>query len=228
MNVRRVRLATVLTAAAIILAACGGNSATPTATATPTPTVTPEPTVASGGSIGGERGRVELAADGFAITLADGWVSLPSDEDELIEVLGNIPDDVLSAQLKAQVPSIIASGMKLWAIDEATSGGASVNVLVIDQPLDLGTGMLTSLAGQGLTMIGAETRSIEDVDVDGTDGVKALYALTSSSGGRTVSVSGTQIYVQNAGRLYIMSFSDSVGNAGDDIAAMIETIELLP
>lgn len=241
MTTSRLRAASLL-AFAVTVAACGGTTSTPSPTAAPTtaptaaptsaPTDAPTPTVAptvaptaSAPETGGRTGRIEVADSKFAVTLADGWTEVPLDEDDIDAIVDAIPDDTLADQLRQQLPLLLASGVKLWAFDlsdDATGG----NLIVIIQPGIIPVSLLKTIAQQSVAQVpGIEGEvEVEDVTVDGTDGVIVSYAINQEG----VSLNQRQVYVATNAQTYIFTFTDPGGTQGADLDAMIDSIEFLP
>jgi hypothetical protein len=241
MSISRQRLAATA-ALAIVLAACGSSAATqaPTAepTAAPTAAPTAEPTPApteslteespTSGGTEGRTGRIEV--DGkFEITLADGWVEVALNADDIQAIIDAFPEDSeMAATLEAQLPTLIAAGVKLWAID-LQSGGPGTNLNVLVQPSGaISLQLLRVIAEQGLAQVpgiqGAP--EVSDLTVDGQDAVQIAYRLTQAmADGTSVTVDGTQVYVSTETEVYIFTFTIMSGGDDADVAPMVQSIE---
>jgi hypothetical protein len=223
----------------VALGACGAaaESAAPSQAATPAPTVaptpaptpaaTPEPTPAvtpDGGEPVGRTGRIEVPESGFAITLPDGWIELPLDAQQIEAILANLPPDVVTDDLKAQLPLLIQSGVKLWAFDvSAATAGQNLNVIV--QPGAIPVSLLASLAEASLSQIPALTKEpeIKTITIDGVDAVSASYTIKSGS----MESSGMQVYASNNNKLYIFTVTGGGDGLTDSAAKVLDSIEFL-
>ena len=247
MSISRQRLAaTAATAAlAIVLAACGSSAATQAPTAEPTaaptapPTAVPtaEPTASptesatespTSGGTEGRTGRIEV--DGkFEITLADGWVEVALNADDLQAIIDAFPEDSeMAATLEAQLPTLLAAGVKLWAID-LQSDGPGTNLNVIVQPSGaISLQLLRVIAEQGIGQVpGIEGEPVvSDLSVDSQDAVQITYRLTQAmADGTSVTVDGTQVYVSTETEVYIFTFTIMSGGDDADVAPMVQSIE---
>lgn len=240
MNPLRRRAAALLAVLALAVAACGGGTPSPVPTAASTPSATPAPTAtptdppaatptaaptASAPSAGGRTGRIEVPDSGFAVTLADGWMEIPLDPDDIDAIVAAIPDEAIAEQLRGQLPVLLMTGVKLWAFDVSatTSGG---NLIVITQPGEVPASLLVSIAEQSAGMIqGIQGEvSVAPVTVDGVEG--AVVSFTVAQQGATLDQ--TQLYTSTNGVTYIFTFTDPAGSSGDAVDAMLRSIEFLP
>ena len=242
MSRQRLAAAAVLS---VVLAACGSSAATqaptPVPTAAPTPAPTTAPTAAptaspseaetespTTGGTSGRTGRIEV--DGkFEITLADGWTEVALNADDIQDIIDAFPEDSeMAATLQAQLPTLLAAGVKLWAVDLG-SGGPGTNLNVIVQPSGtISLQLLRTIAEQGITQVpGLEGKpEITDLTVDGRDAVQIAYRLTQAlADGSSVTVDGTQVYVSTDTEVYIFTFTIMAGGDDSDVAPMIQSIE---
>jgi hypothetical protein len=86
---------TGLAIVALAVSACGGSSASVAPSAAPASAAAPSAAAATSGTTAGgaATGRIELPDKGFAVTLPDGWESLPLDPTQLQQVIDNLPAD---------------------------------------------------------------------------------------------------------------------------------------
>jgi predicted small lipoprotein YifL len=216
---------------ALAIAACGSAGPTPSPTPSPTPTAAPTPsptptpaataTQPPGTPGFGQTGRIEVSDAGFAITLADGWIALPLNEDDLRAIVDALPPGL---GLEEQLPTLLASGVKLWAVD--ASGGSRSNLNVFRQEAAIPVSLLRSFAEAGLAAVPGIVGepAIEDATVDGVEGIRVTYELSVPSSGTTVE--GTQLYLVTESSLYVFTFTTATG---DDVAidTMVNSIEFL-
>jgi hypothetical protein len=134
------------------VAACAGAPASSAPTAAPsaalsTTPATPEPELATplapsdapeatpGASLA-TTGRIELADKGFAVTLPDGWTRIDLEADDLEQIIkaaGSVnPElaDIYSAQIK----TMLATGLVLFAFGPDPLDGSNVNILSLPNP----------------------------------------------------------------------------------------------
>jgi hypothetical protein len=222
-------------ALALALAACGASAeSAPPPTAAPVTTPVPAPTAAptaaptpAASSTAGRTGRIEIADSGFAITLPDRWVELPLDQAAITDLLANLPPGLVEDELAAQLPSLVAAGVKLWAFSLAPdAAGSNLNVIV--QPGSFSVSLLRSLSELSLSSVPGiqDEPKVETVTIDGVDAVRVAYSLSGDGG--TTSNLGTQIYASNGGRLYIFTVTTSGEGNADDAARLLDSIEFLP
>jgi glucose/arabinose dehydrogenase len=233
--------AALVMALAVALAACGATaeSPAPTQAATPAPTIAPTPAptpvataaptpaaTASPSSTAGRTGRIEVPESGFAVTLPDGWVELPLDAKQIEDLVANLPPGVVEDELAAQLPSLVAAGVKLWAF-AVTPDSAGSNLNVIVQPGQVPVSLLASLAEVSLGSVPGiqDQPKVETVTVDGVDAVLVTYGL-SPDGGATVT-SGSQIYASTGGKLYIFTVTIGNDDGSADATRVLDSIEFL-
>lgn len=227
----------------VVLAACGSSAASPSPSASPaaTPTVTPastasptaapSPTASSGGTAG-RMGHIDVPDGKFAMTLAPGWMEVSLTPEAVQAIAGAFPaDSEFGKTLAQQLPTLLASGVKLWALDlQAVPPGTNLNVIVQALP-QVSITLLRTLAEQGTAQIpGLDGQpALSNIKVGGTDGVKVTYRMSQTrADGTKVSVDGTQLYVSTAANLYIFTFTVITGGDSADVAPMIASITFTP
>jgi len=139
---RRLAGGVLLTAIVTTTAACGGSTATTAllasqaATAAPSVAPTAAPTTAASPTAGASlatTGRIEFADKGFAVTLPDGWTRIDlkaQDLDALLKAAGESNPALAQAQ-SAQIKSLLASGLVLFALGPKVGSGTNLNILVV-------------------------------------------------------------------------------------------------
>ncbi|HET9521118.1 MAG TPA: hypothetical protein VFO73_08745 [Candidatus Limnocylindrales bacterium] len=141
------RFAALVFGLSFVAVACGASapaSPSPTSTpaptemSTPTPTVRPTATPTASPTPEGSlalTGRIEVAAEGYALTLPDGWYRAALSEEELLEILEAGADAMpegMSELMAGQIGQMTVSGMSLMAFRVMTEDiplGTSVNVV---------------------------------------------------------------------------------------------------
>lgn len=227
----------------VTLAACGSSatSPSPTASPAPSPTATPVPSAgptqapspsATSGGTSGRTGHIDVPGGKFSITLAPGWVEVALTPED-VKAIANAfpPGSEFGKTLAQQLPTLLAAGVKLWALDlQAVPPGTNLNVIM--QPsIQMSLTLLKTIAQQGVAQIpGIEgTPTVSDTKVGGQDAVQITYRLTQQMAtGGTVTVDGTQVYVSTATALYIFTFTIMAGGSSADISPMIDSITFTP
>ena len=144
---RRLGGALSITLLASALAACGGStppaSAGPPTVATPaaasvapagSPVASPSNVAAATpGSSPATTGRIEIAEHGLALTLPDGWTRInlaEGDLESMIEAAGEL-DPAIAGQYTAQIQSLLAAGLALFAFGPSPERGTNLSVLAV-------------------------------------------------------------------------------------------------
>jgi hypothetical protein len=173
--------------------------------ATRPPTPSPTATAAPSALPGGLEGRVEIP--GLAITLPDGWKTLPLDRQDFEELIDAYPiDSPVRTLLESQVGTIAVTGIRLFAVDARPRSdifGANLNVLELpNMPLPLYSGVIE---GQ-LEMLGATEVEVDDIELPAGEALRARFALdVPIDGGATVRVVAAQYVVASGEQLFIVS-----------------------
>jgi hypothetical protein len=136
----------------------------------------------------------------------------------------------MAKTLEQQLPTLLAAGVKLWAVD-LLSGGPGTNLNVIVQAsAPISMQLLRVVAQQGISQVpGIEgDPKISDITVDGYDGVQVDYRLTQAlADGTSVTVDGSQLYVSTESEVYIFTFTIMEGGDSDDVQPMIDSIDFI-
>jgi hypothetical protein len=209
----------------------------PTATATPSPTPTPSPSASAVAA--GLTGRVVVADQGFAVTLAPGWKSLSLDALDLAAMSKLFPKgSQMQTLLSGQIGQMVAAGVKFWAGDlrpKALTAGflSNLNVIVVSDPgmgvEALGTvtaSQIQSMAG----VVGTVANSV--VELPAGSAAKISYRLTMTiATGKKLDVAGNQYIFASGGHAYVFTFSYPYAQRsayGPVVATMAKSIELQP
>jgi hypothetical protein len=154
MTTPRARRPTAILATSLLVfavAACAGApassvpsaapSAAPSTVATPGPSLaTPlapsdAPEATPGASLA-TTGRIELADKGFAVTLPDGWTRIDLEADDLEQIIkaaGSVNPE-LAGIYSAQIKTMLATGLVLFAFGPDPLDGSNVNILSLPNP----------------------------------------------------------------------------------------------
>ena len=249
--------AIVLTAIAVVLAltaaACGGSTATsPSAVASAaTPTLAPPPSAApraapssaapnpSPAASLAATGHIVVAEHGFALTLPDGWESLPVDAAKLQAFIAALPaGSQLRSVLEGQAASTIQQAIAFWAFDvrpEHAATGFARNINIIVQPpttMDLAT--IQAAARASLEALAAIRKPVKSsiVKLPAGEALKLEYIVdVAVAGAKSTSVAGTQYYIQLPKSTLIVSFSSDLASqpsAATDFDTIAKSIEAAP
>jgi hypothetical protein len=248
-----------MTAAAVLLAltvaGCSANaSPTPAATAspapTPVPTATAAPTAAptarattqptpTAAPSQATTGRIVVLGQGFAVTLPDGWTSIPVDRAGLQAYIDALPTgSQLRTILESQAGSAAMEAMKFLAFDlrpANTKTGFARNINVIVQPASkLSLSVVEAAARASLESVSSIRKPVKSkvVALPVGDAMRFDYVLdVPGASGKAAVVAGTQYYVQLPSATLIVSMSSdqaSAKAAAVDFEAIAKSIEAAP
>jgi len=203
-------------------------TAAPSATAEPSPTG--EPTAApTNAPIGpnGQTGRIVLDEQALALTLPKGWLSVALTAEDMSAMLDALPDGTVPATLKDQLPSMVASGLKLWAWD-VQGDGLGANCNVIAQPVTIPPALLMTTAQAGLSMVsGISGTNYTDVKIGGSTALRIDYRYVQGVSGASVSLTGTQVYLARPDNLVVVTVTILSSGTTTDRDKIVKSIELL-
>jgi hypothetical protein len=217
------------------LIACGGTTATSApaaqtaapATAQATPLPTAEPTAAPSATAGASlatTGRIAFPDKGFAVTLPDGWTRIDlgaGDLDAMLSAAGAANPELAQAY-SAQIKSMVASGLVLFAFGPNPMAGTNVNILVVPS-----FGVSMDLLEQASL---AQLKSVAKGDVS-TDRVKlpageALHLRYAVASGNLPTAPSIDQYVLVTDRSqYIVSVTNAATGEAANIAQSIELLD---
>ncbi len=249
--------ALALTAIAVVLAlsaaACGGSTAaSPSAVASAaTPTLAPPPSAAPSAAPSNAApdaspaaslaatGHIVVAEHGFALTLPDGWESLPVDAARLKAFIEALPaGSQLRSVLEGQATATIQQAIAFWAFDvrpENAVTGFARNINIIVQPptsIDLRT--IQAAAQASLEALDAIRKPVKSsiVKLPAGEALKLEYVVdVAAAGAKPTAVAGTQYYIQLPKSTLIVSFSTDLAAqaaAATDFDAIAKSIEAAP
>lgn len=242
--------AIVLTAMAVVLvmsaAACGSSTAASpgavASTATQSLAPTPSPSAALSESPTASlaaTGHIVVAQHGFALTLPDGWESLPVDQAGLQAFIDTLPaGSQLRSVLEGQAGATIQQAAKFWAFDvrpenAATGFARNVNVIV-QPPTTMNLATIQAAAQASLETLDAIRKPVKSsiVKLPAGEVLKLEYVLdVAYAGGKSTAVAGTQYYIQMPKSTLIVSFSTDLASqaaATTDFDAIVKSIEAAP
>ncbi len=200
---------------------------TPSPTAEPTPAPTAKPT-AKQGVPSGRTGRIVVDGEDLAVRLPKGWRTLALSESDVEQVVDALPDGVVPATLKDQLPALIAAGLKLWAFDTRRADLGD-NVNVVGQPVSVPYAFMKTVAESAIAQYPSVSHvTYRDTTIDGEPALRVGYTILLATGdGRSFKGAGTQLYIPRAGRLLVVTITTRAGHSADDVKKLINGIELL-
>lgn len=235
------RLAAIVVAA-LLAVACGPTAPTsipsPSATAvpaTPSPASTPSGAAATDdGAALPVNGRIEVAEQGYAITIPDNWFTVDLDSDEMSDIIdagaGELPEG-MEDMLAGQAGQLAAAGISLFAFrnaDATADFGTTVNVLSLPSlGLDLDTLEQINLS-QLESALGAGTEiESERVTLPIGEALRIAYDLPLQGG---TAVGTVQYLVATDSKQLILSCGSPSGidAIAAECLAMAESLETLP
>jgi hypothetical protein len=200
-------------------------SPTPAPTADPTasPTAAPSPTQ---GMPTGRTGTIALDEIGLTLTLPKGWRSIPLTEEDVREIMAILPDGTLPAGFEDQVTALMASGLKLFALDiERANQGANINVVWV--PTQLSLPLMRLAAEVGVSQIGGiRDVAYKEVKVDGEPALRVAYTVTLKLPGGKMTSSGVQLWVSTGGGTAAITITTPKGGQLKDRDALIRSLRL--
>jgi len=242
-------LVSVTAALALIVAACGGAAspipstaasaepASPSPAASPagSPDASPAGSPAASSGVIGETGTVEIAGEGFRITLPEGWQAIEMSQESIAAIGDMFPaDSDIGQLLQSQAGSLALAGVKLFAIDSRPGSvvdgfAPNLNVLVQPRPAGLSIELLATVAQQQLSAIDAFSGvTVDSVDLPAGPAIKATYAVSQTrTDGSTVEARGTQYYLASDDSLFIVTMTGApAGGPSGTFDEMADSIEI--
>ncbi len=245
------RVATVggtLAVLALAIASCGGGatpspsgaasvapaSPSPAGSPSPSPAGSPSASAAASSGVIGTTGTVEIAGEGFRITLPDGWQAIPLDQESIDRISELFPaDSVIGQLLKSQAGSLALAGVKLFAIDPRPASVAqgtapNLNVIVQPKPPGLTVELLGTVAKAQLeAMESFSGVTIDTVTLPAGPAVKATYSVEqSATGGTAVKAVGQQYYLASDDSLFIVTMTGGSDALASTFETMAQSIEI--
>lgn len=224
---------------ALALVGCGGTPATtaPAATATVAPTAVateaaPSPSVATttapsatSGSGLATTGRIEVPDHGFAVTLPDGWTRIDlsaGDLEALMQAGVGELDPELAAQYSAQIQSMIAVGLALFALGPDAASGTNLTVLAIPS-MGLSLDLLEQLNTQQIEQLAGGDVASERVTLPAGEAIHFEYGLPGSTGSAEASIDQ---YLLIAGdKQLVVTVTGGTSADAEAIATSIEVLD---
>jgi len=237
---------------ALFVAGCGGaatpapSSATPASPAGPSPATSsasspapsPSPSASSSpaasSSLIGDSGTVEIAGEGFRITLPDGWRAIGLDQDSIDAITKLFPaGSEIGNLLQGQAGSMALAGVKLFAADPRSASvvegvAPNLNVIVQPKPAGLSIELLGMVAQQQLEAIDAFSGvAIETVKLPAGPAVHATYTADQAlADGSSIKAAGQQYYLTSDTSLFIVTMTGGSSELEGTFDAMAESIEI--
>jgi hypothetical protein len=231
------------------IAACGGaaspspsavGSPSPSAIASPAPSPSsspspaPSPSAAASAAVIGRTGTVDIADEGFRITLPDGWRAIDLDEDSISAMADLFPaGSDIGKLLQEQAGSFASAGVKLFAVDprpDSIENGVApnVNVIVQPRPEGLSVELLGSLAKAQLEALDAMSGvTVTTETLPAGPAVRADYSVAQTlADGSAVEAIGRQYYLTSDTSLFIVTMTGGSEDLTAAFDAMAQSIEI--
>jgi hypothetical protein len=231
----RLRGALSITLLAVALAACGSSTpSAPTVTAVPVGVVTPAPAsvppaasptasaAATPAASLATTGRIEVAEHGFALTLPDGWTRInlaEGDLDSMIEAAGELGPEI-ARQYTAQVQSLLAAGLAVFAFGPSPESGTNLTVLAV--PGGLSLDLLDQINQAQLKNVAEGDIESERITLTAGDAIHYQYKLGTS--GVTAGATLDQYFVPVGSKTLVVSATNATEA---DAAAIANSLEAL-
>jgi len=203
----------VLALLPLVLAGCGGQDAAPTPKPVKVPLISHEPPPLEAGWT-----LATIQGEGFAIGLPPGWAKFDLSQGDLDTVLASMSQSNpnLANALSGQVDSLVAQGIKLYALDQnsGTGTGFATNLNIIKEPAPAGTD-LDELAKQAMDEVKAELNISQNLtffknraDLNSGPAERVMYNLTMNMpNGKPLSVAFTQYLAIDGANAYILTYT---------------------
>jgi hypothetical protein len=227
--------ATPAPSSAALASPAGPSPGTSSATAAaPSPSPVGSSSPAASSSLIGDTGTVEIAGEGFRITLPDGWRAIGLDQGSIDSIARLFPaDSEIGNLLKGQAGSMALAGVKLFAVDPSPASlvegvAPNLNVIVQPKPAGLSIELLGMVAQQQLEAIDAFSGvAIETVKLPAGPAVHATYtAAQALADGSSIKAAGQQYYLTSDASLFIVTMTGGSSELDGTFDAMAESIEI--
>lgn len=211
----------------LMLAACGGTTAEPSAENSET-AVTNETETAA------ELTTYSNAAGSFGIALPDNWTTVEPSSAAFAQIGETVGQaDAFAYLTDAYVQALLASGLELYALNEDaaslnSSVPVSIQVIRRDAPESLTLDELVNETAVQLESILDLTSdlSLTSTTLAGSDAVQLSYTVQSQlADGGSANVHNTQYYLVNNGDLYIITIEMAQSLVGEYLAGVETAVE---
>lgn len=222
----------LLTAIVTSAAACGGSTATtaPVASAAPSLAATVAPSVASNAPSAtaaasiATTGRIEFADKGFAVTLPDGWTRIDlnsQDVDGLLKAAGE-SNPALAQAYSAQIKSMLAAGLVLFAFGPDPAAGTNVNILVAPS-FGVSLDLLEQASVAQVKAIANGSVASDRVALPAGQALHLKYELASAN--TPISAAVEQYILLTDKQQYVVSVTNAKAGEAETIARSIELLD---
>lgn len=231
----RLRGALSITLLSVAVAACGSATPTaPTVTAVPVGGVTPTPAslppeasptagaAATPAASLATTGRIEVAEHGFAVTLPEGWTRInlaEGDLESMMAAAGELDPEV-ARQYTAQVQSLLAAGLAVFAFGPSPESGTNLTVLAV--PGGMSLDLLDQINQAQLKNLAEGDIESERITLTAGDAIHYQYKL--GTAGVAAGASLDQYFVLVGSKTLVVSATNATEA---DAAAIANSIEAL-
>ena len=221
---------------ALMLAACGGSTATTTPATVAPASAAPsaEPSASAGASASASAatspgaslattGRIEVPEHGFAVTLPAGWtrIDLQSGDLEAIMAAAGAENPELANLYTAQIQAMLASGLVIFAFGPDISTGTNLNILSLPS-MGMSLDLLEQANLAQLQSLADGQVSSERVTLPAGDALHLRYSIAAAN--QPVSPTIDQYLVLKGDRQLMVSVTNA---SATDAAAIANSLELL-
>ncbi len=230
------RAALTLSAAlvALTIAACGGSTAiaTPAAPASASAAPSTEPSASASASASAATspgaslattGRIEVPEHGFAITLPSGWtrIDLASGDLDAIMAAAGAENPELAELYTAQIQTMLASGMVIFAFGPDIAAGTNLNILSLPN-MGMSLDLLEQANIAQLKNLAEGAITTERVTLPAGEALHLRYSLAAAS--QPTSPTIDQYLVLMGDRQLMVSVTNA---SAADAAAIANSLEVL-
>lgn len=151
---------------------------------------------------------------------------MPLDADGIQEILDILPPGTLPAGFEDQIATLVASGLKLFALDvDKANRGANITVLAV--PTEIPEAYLRTTAEIGTAQVGGvKDVRYKNVKVDGEPALRVEDTLVLELLGKPRTSSGVQLWVPWDGATLAITVTTPKGGQTADRDALIRSLRL--
>jgi len=220
---RRLAGGLLLTAFVTSAAGCGGSTATTAPVASAAPSVASTAPSATAAASIATTGRLEFADKGFAVTLPDGWTRIDlnsQDVDALLKAAGE-SNPALAQAYSAQIKTMLAAGLVLFAFGPDPAAGTNVNILVAPS-FGVGMDLLEQATVAQVKAIASGSVASDRIGLPAGQALHLKYDLASADTPTAAAVE--QYILLTDQQQYVVSVTNAKAGEAETIARSIELL----
>jgi hypothetical protein len=227
------RLLIALALLSVVLAGCGGQGADPTPKPVKVPLISHQPPPLDAGWT-----LATIQAEGFAIGLPPGWVKFDLSQGDLDTILASMSQSNpnLASALSGQVASLMAQGIKLYAVDQNSIAGTgfATNLNIAKEPSS-DVANLDQLAKQAMDEIKTQFNTSQNItffknraDLNSGQAERVMYNLNlNMPNGQPLSVAFTQYLAIYGGNAFILTYTTTNAQSSQYLATFDKSAKTL-